>query len=205
MYHSSIFFFGLLLLIILASFDLTINLIIFFFFCFTSFIFSLSFFSVIKKIKYFIVALLFIYSFSTPGEILFYYSFISVTKEGFYLGINNSLRIINTFLIIMFLMKLIPKKFFVNFIIKICYPLKIFGLSMDNLTSRIFLTFDYLDFFKNYSFKYSSFTKVINNHINNKHPIIKIKKLPRVIPSFLDYLWVIFFIFVFIMIQVFLF
>ena len=102
-------------------------------------------------------------------------------------------------------MKLIPKKFFVNFIIKICYPLKIFGLSMDNLTSRIFLTFDYLDFFKNYSFKYSSFTKVINNHINNKHPIIKIKKLPRVIPSFLDYLWVIFFIFVFIMIQVFLF
>jgi hypothetical protein len=174
-------------------------------FCFTSFIFNLSFFLVIKKIKYFIFALLLIYSFSTPGEILFYYSFISVTKEGFYLGINNSLRIINTFLIIMFLMKLIPKKFFVNFIIKICYPLKIFGLSMDNLTSRIFLTFDYLDFFKNYSFKYSSFTKVINNHINNKHPIIKIKKLPRVIPSFLDYLWVIFFIFVFIMIQVFLF
>ena len=205
MLYSTIFFFGLLLLIILASFDLTINLIIFCMFVLTSFIFNLSFFSIIKKIKYFIFALLVIYSLSTPGEILFYYSFISVTKEGLYLGSNNSLRIINTFLTIMFLMKFIPKKFFINFIIKICYPLKFFGLNIDNLTSRIFLTFEYLDFYKNYSFKFSGFTKVIDNHINNKYSIIKSKKIPRVTPSLLDYFWIIFFFLNFILIQVFIF
>ena len=201
MLYSTIFFFGLLLLIILASFDLTINLIIFCMFVLTSFIFNLSFFSIIKKIKYFIFALLVIYSLSTPGEILFYYSFISVTKEGLYLGSNNSLRIINTFLTIMFLMKFIPKKFFINFIIKICYPLKFFGLNIDNLTSRFFLTFDYLDFYKNYSFKFSNFTEVIDRHLKNKSLIIKSKSFTRFSPSIIDYYLVVAFFSSFILIQ----
>jgi hypothetical protein len=175
MLHSIIFFFGMLLLIILSSVDLIINSAIFILFLIISIPLKLNFFSIIRKIKYFIFALLVIYSLSTPGKILFYYSFISVTQEGFYLGVNNSLRIINTFLIIMLLMKFIPKKFFINFIIKICYPLKYFGLNIDNLTSRIFLTFDYLDYYKNYSFKFSSFTQVIDKHLKNKSFIIKAK------------------------------
>ena len=101
----------------------------------------------------------------------------------------------------MFLMKFIPRKFFINFIVKICYPLKYFGLSIDNLTSRIFLTFDYLDFYKNYSFTYSNFIEVINEHIKNKSPIVKDKKLPRVIPSTTDYYWIIGFFSSFILIQ----
>ena len=179
MIHSLIFFLGLLLLIILASVDIKINTIIFSFFLFLSLFLKVSFFKFINKIKYFILALIVIYSFSTPGEILFYYSFISVTKEGLDLAINNTLRIINTFLTVMFLMKIIPKNFFIEFIIKICYPLKIFGLSIDRLTSRIFLTFDYLDFYKNYSFKFSNIATVINNQINTNTPIIKEKNLSK--------------------------
>jgi hypothetical protein len=203
MLHSLLFFFGLVLLVFLSRVDLTVNLIIFGSFLSASIFLNLPFLSVVRKIRYFIFALLIIYSLSTPGEILFYYSFISVTKEGLFLGINNSLRIINTFLTIMVLMKFIPKKFFINFIIKICYPLKFFGLSMDNFTSRIFLTFDYLDFYKDYSFKFSDFTKVINNQINNKSTIVKVKELQRVTPSVVDYCWIISFFSAFIVIQFF--
>ncbi|MFQ3368054.1 MAG: hypothetical protein ACI8WO_000146 [Methylophilaceae bacterium] len=201
MLHSIIFFFGMLLLIILSSVDLIINSAIFILFLIISIPLKLNFFSIIRKIKYFIFALLVIYSLSTPGKILFYYSFISVTQEGFYLGVNNSLRIINTFLIIMLLMKFIPKKFFINFIIKICYPLKYFGLNIDNLTSRIFLTFDYLDYYKNYSFKFSSFTQVIDKHLKNKSFIIKAKSFSRVSPSRIDYYLIVAFFSTFILIQ----
>ena len=203
MLHSLLFFFGLVLLVFLSRVDLTVNLIIFGSFLSASIFLNLPFLSVVRKIRYFIFALLIIYSLSTPGEILFYYSFISVTKEGLFLGINNSLRIINTFLTIMVLMKFIPKKFFINFIIKICYPLKYVGLNMDNFTSRIFLTFDYLDFYKDYSFKFSDFTKVINNQINNKSTIVKVKELQRVTPSVVDYCWIISFFSAFIVIQFF--
>jgi len=193
MFHSIIFFLGMLLLILLSSVDLIIHSIIFCLFLLISIPLNLLVFSLIYKIKYFIFALLSIYSLSTPGEILFYYSFISVTQEGFYLGVSNSLRIINTFFTIMLLMKFIPKKFFINFIIKICYPLKYFGLSIDNLTSRIFLTFDYLNFYKNFSFKFSNFTQVIDSHLNNKSLIAKTKNLPRVFLSASDcYLFAVF-------------
>ena len=203
MLYSLLFFFGLVLLVFLSRVDLIVNLMIFCSFLSASIFLNLPFLSVVRKIRYFIFALLIIYSLSTPGEILFYYLFISVTKEGLFLGINNSLRIINTFLTIMVLMKFIPKKFFINFIIKICYPLKFFGLSMDNFTSRIFLTFDYLDFYKDYSFKFSDFTKVINNQINNKSTIVKVKELQRVTPSVVDYCWIISFFSAFIVIQFF--
>ena len=201
MLHSLIFFSGMLLLVILSNVDLMTNVTIFCLFLIISIIFKWPFFSIIIKIKYFIFSLLTIYSLSTPGEIFFYYSFISVTEEGFYLGVNNSLRIINTFLTIMFLMKFIPRKFFINFIVKICYPLKYFGLSIDNLTSRIFLTFDYLDFYKNYSFTFSNFIEVINTHIKSKSPIVKVKKFAKVIPSGTDYYWIVGFFSSFILIQ----
>jgi hypothetical protein len=120
-----------------------------------------------------------------------------------YFGLNNSLRIMNTFLTIMILMKFIPKKFFIHFIIKICYPLKYFGLNIDNLTSRIFLTFDYLDYYKNYAFTFSNFIEVINDHIKNNSYAINTKKIERVIPSIIDYYWIIAFFFSFILIQFF--
>jgi hypothetical protein len=201
MLHSIIFFFGMLLLIVLSSLDILMNAIIFSLFLIVSIPLNLTIFSVISKIKYFIFALLVIYSLSTPGEILFYYSFISITQEGFYLGVNNSLRIINTFLTIMLLMNFIPKNFFINFIIKICYPLKYLGLNIDKLTSRIFLTFDYLDFYKNYSFKFSNFTEVIDNHLNNKSLIIKTRNLPRITPSKIDFYLVFAFFSSFLLIQ----
>ena len=201
MLHSLLFFFGIALLIFLSNTNLTLNLSIFTFFLFASIYLNLPILSVLKKIKYFIFALLIIFSFSTPGEIIFYYSFLSVTKEGLSEGINNSFRIVNTFLTIMLLMKFIPKKFFVNFIIKICYPLKVFGLNMDNFTSRIFLTFDYLEFYKDYSFKFSDLTEVIDTQINSPSVIINTKKLPKVIPSAIDYCWIIIFFFLFILIN----
>ena len=203
MLHSLIFFAGMILLVILSSVDLIINLTIICFFLIISIVLKLPFFTIISKIKYFIFALLAIYSLSTPGEILFYYSFISVTHEGLYFGINNSLRIMNTFLTIMILMKFIPKKFFINFIIKICYPLKYVGLNMDNLTSRIFLTFYYLDFYKNYSLTFSNFIEVINDHIKNKSHVMNTKKIEKVIPSVIDYYWIIGFFSTFILIQFF--
>jgi hypothetical protein len=98
-------------------------------------------------------------------------------------------------------MTFIPREFFINFIIKICYPLKYFGLNINNLTSRIFLTFDYLDFYKNYSFNFSNFIEVINTHIKNKSPIVKVKKLSKVIPTATDYYWIVGFFSSFILIQ----
>jgi len=203
MQHSLLFFFGLGLLVFLSSTDLLVNLLILTFFFTISIIFNLPILSVIRKIKYFIIALLIIFTLSTPGEIIFYYSIVSATKEGLILGINNSLRIINTFLTILLLMKFIPRKFFINFIIKIFYPLKFAGLNMDNFTSRIYLTFDYLEFYKNFSFKFSNLTNVINSQINNKSPIIKVKVLQRVTPSLKDYCWFISFFSMFTLIKFF--
>ena len=201
MLHSLFFFFGLLLLILLANTNLDNNFYIFCSFFLIAILFNLSFFSIIYKIRYFILALLIVYSLSTPGEILLYYSFISITKEGFILGINNSLRIINTFLTVMLLMKFIPKSFFINFIIKLCYPLKWFGLNMDNLTSRIFLTFEYFNFYKDFSFNFSNFTKIVNQQINDKSSIVELKELPKLKPVLKDYCWIISFFSFFIVIQ----
>jgi len=203
MHHSLLFLIGLWLLIFLSSANLIINLTMFILFLSFSIFFHLPLLSVIKKIKYFILALLIIYSLSTPGEIIFHYSIFSLTSEGLFLGFNNALRIINTFLTVMFLMKFIPRKFFINFIIKIFYPSKFIGLNIDNFTSRVCLTFDYLDFYKDFSFKFSDFTKVINSQINNKSLVVNVTKLPRVIPSKTDYCWAISFFSVIILIKFF--
>ena len=64
-----------------------------------------------------------------------------------------------------------------------------------------FLTFDYLEFYKDYSFKFSDLTEVIDTQINSPSVIINTKELPKVIPSAIDYCWIIIFFFLFILIN----
>ena len=66
MLHSLLFFFGIALLIFLSNTNLALNLSIFTLFLFASIFLNLPFLSVLKKIKYFIFALLIIFGLPPP-------------------------------------------------------------------------------------------------------------------------------------------
>jgi len=147
---------------------------------------NISFFNLIGKIKYFLLALLLIYSLSTPGKVIFFYAFFSITEEGILLGVNNLLRILNTFMIVSVLIKTTPKESLISFIVKIFYPLKLFGLDVDRLTVRLYLTLSYLEKYKKYPFKYNDLFKLINKDINlNKLKNIE-ASIIKITPSYLD-------------------
>jgi hypothetical protein len=194
MINSFVLFLSLLILFILGKVSFTSQVFIFFFLFSLARFNKLSTLALINKIKYFLLALTLIYSLTTPGELLFYYSFISISYEGIFMAIENLLRLINIFMLVMILLNVLPKDFFVRFLIKLCYPFILLGANIERLSARLYLTFEYLEVFKKYEFKFSRISENIAEQLDSKNINRLNNKIILIRPELSDYIWVIIFI-----------
>jgi len=81
---------------------------------------------------------------------------------------------------IFLLMKIVSKNSLIGFIVKFAYPFKYLNLDIDRVTARLYLTLTYLDYYKNYPFKFSNLADLINQNIKHQgfkraHSIQKIQ------------------------------
>jgi hypothetical protein len=194
MINSFVLFLGLLVLFVLGKVSFTVQVFIFLILFYLTHVNNLSAIALIKKIKYFLFALIIIYTLITPGELLFYYSFISISYEGIFLALENLFRLVNIFMLVMILLSTLPKDFFVRFLIKVCYPFTLIGVDIERLSSRLYLTFEYLEIFKKYQFKYSSITNDILKQLNSKNIDKLNNKISIIRPSLIDYFMTLIFI-----------
>jgi energy-coupling factor transporter transmembrane protein EcfT len=194
MVNSLVLFLGLLVLFILGKLSFIFQLFVFVILFFIAYIKNLSTIELLKKIKYFLFALILIYPLTTPGELFYYYSFISISYEGIFLALENLFRLVNIFMLVMILLSTLPKDFFVRFLIKVCYPFTLIGVDIERLSSRLYLTFEYLEIFKKYQFKYSSITNDILKQLNSKNIDKLNNKISIIRPSLIDYFMTLIFI-----------
>ena len=150
-----------------------------------------------KKIKFFLLAILLIFSFSVPGEIIFFYDFISITKEGVELAIFNVLRISNIFLIVFLLMKKLSRSFIIENIIKACLFVTFLGVKKERLIARVFLTFEYLEFYRKEQFQFKTLGKDIAKQINTDYSKKVDPKIEQIEFKSQDFWWIVVFIFLF--------
>ena len=201
MFNSFVLFLGLLVLFILGNVSFAVQVLIFFVLFYLAHINNLSVIALIKKIKYFLLALIIIYPLITPGELLFYYSFISISYEGVFIAIENLFRLINIFMLVMILLNTLPKDFFMRFLIKLCYPFTLIGFNIERLSARLYLTFEYLEIFKKYEFKFSSITQDIRKKLNSKNIDSLNNKINIIKPELIDYFLALIFIILILLIQ----
>jgi hypothetical protein len=194
MINSFVLFLGLLVLFVLGKVSFTVQVFIFLILFHLTHVNNLSAIALIKKIKYFLFALIIIYTLITPGELLFYYSFISISYEGVFLAIENLFRLINIFMLVMILLNTLPQDFFMRFLIKICYPFTLIGFNIERLSARLYLTFEYLEIFKKHEFKFSTIIEDIRKQLNSKNIDSLNNKISIIRPELTDYFLVLIFI-----------
>jgi hypothetical protein len=194
MINSFILFCGLLVLFFLGKISFYPQILILISLIMIAQINNLSVLKLIIKIKYFLLALIIIYPLTTPGELLFFSSFISISYEGLLLAITNICRVVSIFFVVMILLSVLPKDFFLRFLIKTCYPLKAIGVNIERLTARLYLTFEYLEIYKKYNFKFSSISNDITKQLNIKDILTLDRKIYLIQPTPTDFLWLLFFI-----------
>ena len=197
MINALTLFIGLFTLFITGSLTLLEQSILFFFLTLISLAFSVPILIFFKKIKFFLLAIFLIFSFSVPGEIIFFYDFLSITREGVELAIFNVLRISNIFLIVFLLMKKLSRSFIVENIIKACLFVTFLGVKKERLIARVFLTFEYLEFYKKEQFQFKTLSKDIAKQINTDYSKKVDPKIKQIELKSQDFLWIFVFIFLF--------
>ena len=176
---------AILFLIIVNFFTIKVNLLVAIFFFIVFLLKKISFLGFLSKIKFFLIALFLIYALATPGKVLYFYYFVSITQEGILLGSNNLFRLLNTFMTIFLLMKIVTRNSLIGFIVKFAYPFKYLNLDIDRLTARLYLTLTYLEYYKNYTFKFSNLFDEINK--NTKHQgFERVRIIQKIQPTFED-------------------
>ena len=197
MINALTLFIGLFTLFIAGSLTLLEQSILFFFLALISLALSVPILIFFNKIKFFLLAILLIFSFSVPGEIIFFYDFISITKEGVELAIFNVLRISNIFLIVFLLMKKLSRSFIVENIIKACLFVTFLGVKKERLIARVFLTFEYLEFYRKEQFQFKTLGKDIAKQINTDYSKKVDPKIEKIEFKSQDFWWIVVFIFLF--------
>ena len=197
MINAFTLFIGLFTLFIAGSLNLLEQSILFFFLTLISLALSVPILIFFKKIKFFLLAILLIFSFSVPGEIIFFYDFISITSEGVELAIFNVLRISNIFLIVFLLMKKLSRSFIIENIIKACLFITFLGVKKERLIARVFLTFEYLEFYRKENFQFKTLGKDIAKQINTDYSKKVDPKIEQIEFKSQDFLWIVVFIFLF--------
>ena len=197
MINAFTLFIGLFTLFIAGSLNLLEQSILFFFLTLISLALSVPILIFFKKIKFFLLAILLIFSFSVPGEIIFFYDFISITREGVELAIFNVLRISNIFLIVFLLMKKLSRSFIIENIIKACLFITFLGVKKERLIARVFLTFEYLEFYRKENFQFKTLGKDIAKQINTDYSKKVDPKIEQIEFKSQDFLWIVVFIFLF--------
>ena len=110
------------------------------------------------------------------------------------MAIENLLRLINIFMLVMILLNVLPRDFFVRLLIKICYPFILLGANIERLSARLYLTFEYLDVFKRYKFKFSRISEDIAEQLDSKNITRLNNKIILIKPELIDYIWALIFI-----------
>tara|TARA_B100001093_G_scaffold4007_1_gene4166 strand:+ start:480 stop:1097 length:618 start_codon:yes stop_codon:yes gene_type:complete len=197
MINALTLFIGLFTLFIAGSLTLLEQSILFFFLALISLALSVPILIFFNKIKFFLLAILLIFSFSVPGEIIFFYDFISITKEGVELAIFNVLRISNIFLIVFLLMKKLSRSFIIENIIKACLFVTFLGVKKERLIARVFLTFEYLEFYRKEQFQFKTLGKDIAKQINTDYSKKVDPKIEKIEFKSQDFWWIVVFIFLF--------
>ena len=197
MINAFTLFIGMFTLFIAGSLTLLEQSILFFFLALISLALSVPILIFFKKIKFFLLAILLIFSFSVPGEIIFFYDFISITREGVELAIFNVLRISNIFLIVFLLMKKLSRSFIIENIIKACLFITFLGVKKERLIARVFLTFEYLEFYRKENFQFKTLGKDIAKQINTDYSKKVDPKIEQIEFKSQDFLWIVVFIFLF--------
>jgi hypothetical protein len=182
-------FMALLLLLVLSQFNLIFQLILFFLGLITSFLINCQVFQLFKKIKFFILAIFVIFSFSVPGEVLFFYSIFSVSFEGIEQAIFYSIRLINTFLIIMCLLKVTSRETLLIFLSKASFCFKVFGIDHNKLSLRLYLTFEYFEKLKDHTFSFKNFSSDLKKILDQNHVLLKKTYVNRVVFGWNDFFW----------------
>jgi len=121
------------------------------------------------------------------------------------MAIENIFRLINIFMLVMILLNTLPKDFFIRFLIKLCYPFTILGINIERLSVRLYLTFEYLEIFKKYEFKFSSITEDIMKQLDSKSIDKLDNKITIIRPELIDYIWLLTFIILILFIQIYIF
>ena len=204
MINALTLFIGLFTLFIAGSLTLLEQSILFFFLALISLALSVPILIFFNKIKFFLLAILLIFSFSVPGEIIFFYDFISITSEGVELAIFNVLRISNIFLIVFLLMKKLSRSFIIENIIKACLFITFLGVKKERLIARVFLTFEYLEFYRKEQFQFKTLGKDIAKQINTDYSKKVDPKIEQIEFKSQDFLWIFVFIFLLITTHIFL-
>lgn len=197
MINALTLFIGLFTLFIAGSLTLLEQSILFFFLALISLALSVPILIFFNKIKFFLLAILLIFSFSVPGEIIFFYDFISITREGVELAIFNVLRISNIFLIVFLLMKKLSRSFIIENIIKACLFVTFLGVKKERLIARVFLTFEYLEFYRKEQFQFKTLGKDIAKQINTDYSKKVDPKIEKIEFKSQDFWWIVVFIFLF--------
>jgi len=119
------------------------------------------------------------------------------------MAIENFFRLINIFMLVMILLNTLPKDFFIRFLIKICYPFTFLGIKIERLSVRLYLTFEYLEIFKKYEFKFSSIAEDIIKQLDSRSIDVLDNKVTIIRLQFIDYIWAFTFITLIFLIQIF--
>ena len=117
------------------------------------------------KVKYFLISIFIIFPLSVPGEIAVQFFNISVTYDGFYAGLKQSLLLLNIFLVAKIYLLKTQEIDVVNSIMYFIYPFKFLGLNVNKLYKIIILTFSYFRLFSRKKFNYRSPVNSFNSFL----------------------------------------
>jgi len=117
------------------------------------------------KVKYFLISIFIIFPLSVPGEVAVQFFNISVTYDGFYAGLKQSLLLLNIFLVAKIYLLKTQEIDVVNSIMYFIYPFKFLGLNVNKLYKIIILTFSYFRLFSRKKFNYRSPVNSFNSFL----------------------------------------
>ena len=117
------------------------------------------------KVKYFLISIFIIFPLSVPGEIAVQFFNFSVTYDGFYAGLKQSLLLLNIFLVAKIYLLKTQEIDVVNSIMYFIYPFKFLGLNVNKLYKIIILTFSYFRLFSRKKFNYRSPVNSFNSFL----------------------------------------
>ena len=197
MVNAFTLFAGLLILFSVGTFSIFQQSILFFLLLTYGFFLSISILNFFNRIKFFLLAITLIFSLSVPGEIILFYYFLSITKEGVELAVFNVLRLSNIFLVVFILLKTLPRSFIISTVIKVCLFTTIFGVEKDRLITRVYLTFEYLELYRSAKFRFNTLSKDIAKQIDSDYSKKVNPKIKQINIVTKDIFWILSFIFIF--------
>lgn len=102
--------------------------------------------SLLRKIKWFMLSILVVMSWNTPGEFIQPWPFAwAPTYEGVHIAVQHSLVIINMVLVLALFLTYTAKETLIAGIYTLMRPFKLLGLNPERFAARVWLTLHYVE------------------------------------------------------------